>query len=211
MGIDAALEDVHTCSWGSVVSYNRASQTAVIQLIQRHSYIDENGERQTERPAPLLDVPVMFPGSGPVSITWDINSGDVVLVLFAERSMDGWYHGGQADVDSGDDRRHSMSDAIAIPGLRSSQSPIPGPPPANAVVITCSDIRLGDLNANQPTLLGNSYNNALTTFLAAINAYAAGIKSNADPSGAATAALTTAITLFQNTLVTCLTGKVKVK
>lgn len=147
--LDAALEDVHTCSWGSVLSYDAASQTCSVQLIQRRAYTDEDGERQTERPAPLLGVPVLFPGSGPYSITWPIAPGDVVLLVFMERAMDAWHASGQSDVDAGDDRRHSLTDAVAIPGLRSAAGKIAGPPPNDSVCVTAPKIQLGSKNATK--------------------------------------------------------------
>lgn len=150
--IEAALEDLHTCSWGSVVSYDATTQTAHVQLIQRRSYVDADGNRTTERPAPLLDVPVVFPGAGAVSMTWPLAAGDVVLLLFAERALDAWYAGGQEDVDAGDDRHHSLSDAIAIPGLRSAKDRIGGPPPSDALVLTVPSgqtIRLGSKDATK--------------------------------------------------------------
>lgn len=167
--LDAALEDVHTCSWGSVLSYDAASQTCSVQLIQRRAYTDEDGERQTERPAPLLGVPVLFPGSGPYSITWPIAPGDVVLLVFMERAMDAWHASGQSDVDAGDDRRHSLTDAVAIPGLRSAAGKIAGPPPSDAICATAPKIQLGSKNASAGVLTtsdGTAFINALAYAIA---------------------------------------------
>jgi hypothetical protein len=149
--LDAALEDVHTCSWGSVLSYDAASQTCSVQIIQRRPYTDEDGARQTERPAPLLEVPVLFMGAGAYSITWPLIPGDVVLLLFMERAMDAWHASGQTDVDAGDDRRHSLSDAIAVPGLRSRKNKI-DTPPSDAMVLTGPKIQLGSKNASNGVL-----------------------------------------------------------
>lgn len=146
--LDAALEDVHTCSWGSVLSYDAASQTCSVQLIQRRPYTDEDGTRQTERPAPLLEVPVLFMGAGQFSLTWPLVPGDVVLLLFMERAMDAWHAGGQTDVDAGDDRRHSLSDAVAVPGLRSRKNKI-DTPPSDAMVLTGPKVQLGSKNATK--------------------------------------------------------------
>lgn len=144
------LEDVHTCQWGYVTSYDATSQKAGVQLIRRRPFTNEGGDRQTERPAPLVGVPVIFPGSGPYSITWPLASGDFVLVVFAEHSTSEILAGGQQDVDPDDDRMHSLSDPVAIPGLRAG-SAIAGPPPDDALCITVpigKTIRLGSKDAS---------------------------------------------------------------
>ena len=64
----------------------------------------------------LIDVPVWFPGS----YTYNVYEGDECLVVFADRSIDGWYQTG--DVSNPiSARRHNLSDGIAFVGIRSSQ------------------------------------------------------------------------------------------
>lgn len=151
--IEGLREDIHTCQWGTVLSFDAASQTASVQLIQRRAYVDEDGVTQTERPAPLLGVPVVFPGSGAYTITFPIKGGDTVLIVFGETALDAWHSSGQDDVDPQDNRRHALSDAIAIPGLRSKASPIGGPPPDDALVVTGDHIRLGSKDASDQVAL----------------------------------------------------------
>lgn len=146
---DGRFDDVHICKWGMVKSYDRTTQTASVQLVARASYTDEEGVRRTERRAPLLGVPVVFPGSGAYSITWELAPGDPVLLVFADHAGSGWLAGGQEDVDDGDDRRNTLTDAVAIPGLRSSRGRISGPPPSDAMVITAGELRLGDKDASK--------------------------------------------------------------
>jgi len=146
--IEDRLEDLHTCQWGYITSYDAASQSCSVQLIARRSYTVEGGATQTERPAPLVSVPVMFPGAGDYSITWPLKTGDVVLVVFAERSMHQWNAGGHQDIELDDQRMHSLCDGIAIPGLRPRTAPIDNPPD-NAMVLTAPDgLRLGSKNAS---------------------------------------------------------------
>ena len=151
--LEGALANVHTCSWGYVTSYDAATQRATVQVAPRRMWTDDEGTRRTERPAPLLNVPVIFPGSGPYSITWNIANGDWVLLLFAETAMDSWHEGGQTDVDSGDRRRHSLSDAVAIPGLRPRTAPVAGPPPSDAMCLTAAKLLLGSKNASQAVVV----------------------------------------------------------
>ena len=64
----------------------------------------------------LPDCPVIFPGGGGWSITWDLVPGDHVALLVADRELGRWRTFG-TDVEPGDTRRHNLGDAIVMPGL----------------------------------------------------------------------------------------------
>jgi Phage protein Gp138 N-terminal domain len=186
--IQAVLDDVHTVSWGTIQSYDPGSQTAMVQLCPRRSYVDDDGIRQTEQPAPLVSIPVIQPGSGGSSLTFPINSGDTVLVLFAEGAIAAWAAGGQADFDSGDDRRFHLTDGVAIVGLRNSQNVVVPAPSQSATVLTDpSEVLLGDQSASTPVLTTTDGG----TFMAAL---ATAIGTAPSTGVAALAALQTALT-----------------
>lgn len=119
--IEDHLERLHTWLPGRVESYDDATGRATVQPLIKRAYVDETGERQVERLPSIPGVPVVFPGSGGRRIKWDVLAGDVVILLFCEASIDRWLALGR-EVDPADDRRHSLSDAIAIPGLLATQS-----------------------------------------------------------------------------------------
>jgi hypothetical protein len=101
-----------------VESYDATTQKASVQpLIKRGYYDEKGGVRQAESLPIITGVPVLFPGGGGCRITWPIAVGDTVLLVFSEASLDKWVVTG-GEVDPRDDRRHSLSDAVAIPGLR---------------------------------------------------------------------------------------------
>lgn len=109
------LGGAHVALPARVQSYDAASQTCSCQPV----LLDAEGER-----LPVLQgVPVCFPQGGGFSITWPLQSGDYVLVVFSERSMERWMARGdfQAAVDP---RRFDLSDGMAIAGLRPSRSPV---------------------------------------------------------------------------------------
>lgn len=108
------MEGMHTCMPGRIESYDfKASKASVKPLLQR-SYIDG-----TTLDIPILrDVPVIFPRTQSAGITFPVNRGDRVLIMFAERSLNIWKGSGENAVPT-DNRKFDISDAICIPGLYS--------------------------------------------------------------------------------------------
>jgi hypothetical protein len=110
--VEDALRRVNTALPGQIDSYDPSSGKATVQPLLREKYADGD---VIDLP-PIPNVPVVFPRTAAASITLPIARGDGVLLLFCQRSMDTWLSsGGVANPD--DIRMHSLSDAIAIPGL----------------------------------------------------------------------------------------------
>ena len=59
-----------------------------------------------------------WPGGGGMLTTWPLRPGDGVLLVFAQRSLEGWLSGNDAAPD--DPRRFDLSDCVAVPGLRAT-------------------------------------------------------------------------------------------
>lgn len=143
--VGQGLEGLRVSIPGSVTSYDPTTQKADVQpLVKRRRVDGASGELVTERMPVVPAVPVVFPGAGPYAITWPIAVGDVVLLVFADRSLDLWLARG-GEVDPEDTRVHSHTDAVAIPGVRPFADPIgPTPPPSDALNVRASKIYLGD-------------------------------------------------------------------
>ena len=141
--MDSHTADLHVAMPGRVESYDSTNQSVSVQPLIRRGYTGEDGERAVESLPVITGVPVVFPGTGGVSITWPVAAGDTVLLVFSESSIDKWLSRG-GEVDPLDDRKHTLSDAIAIPGLRDFANPVP---PAGihstAMVITAPLIHAG--------------------------------------------------------------------
>ena len=92
------LSSLHCALPGIVESFDAATQTAVI--------------RTAVQGMPLLrDVPVFMP------VSFDVASGDLCLVVFADSDIDAWFESGQPEKPvSG--RLHSLSDGFAFVGFR---------------------------------------------------------------------------------------------
>lgn len=154
--IRGELARAHVGLPARVVSYDRTTQTAVVQPVIRGRYRTPEGESATYRMPQIAGVPVAFPAGGGFSITWDLAVDDEVLLAICERSLDEWKAQGGDDVTARDRRRFDLSDAVAIPGLRSPGSPLVQVQDG-AMVIAGAEIRIGSRTAAQAFVLGTAF------------------------------------------------------
>ena len=108
--VSKALQGVHTSCPGVVESFDNG----IISVQPTVSIIGADGEA-VKMPV-IVDVPVVYPRSGEFSITFPLKKGDGVLLVFCETSIDGYHETGGVSTQS-DSRRHSLTDAVAIPGF----------------------------------------------------------------------------------------------
>lgn len=101
-------ETIHTALPGRVTAYDASTRSATVVP----TLADMDGEALPQ----IFKVPVAFPGGGGFSITCPLLVGDLVLLIFAERSIEDFIGQG-VDQDPLDVRRHALTDAIAIPIL----------------------------------------------------------------------------------------------
>jgi phage baseplate assembly protein gpV len=83
-------------------------------------YTDGDGdpENGVKEMASIPSVPLVFMGSKHSTMTFPVEVGDLVWVMFSERSIDAFkYSDGGNPIDPKDLRMHDYSDAIAICGL----------------------------------------------------------------------------------------------
>lgn len=103
---------------GTIVSFNKASQTATVALV----VLRVVGDKTMPYPV-LVDVPVFTYSGGTAVLTMPITAGDTCLVLFNDRDFDNWFESGATAVPN-TDRAHSLADGLAIVGFRSKAKPI---------------------------------------------------------------------------------------
>ena len=167
----AVTAGMHTAIPGRVLAYDRTQQRADVQPVVRFSRRNRDGERVTYLPAPVPNCPVVFPGSGSVSLTWDLASGDSCLIVFSERSIDEWLSTGEADNEPADPRRFALTDGFVIPGGRPFVDPLPAAAYASgAAVLRGADVRLGSSAASDAVALSSLVSGALNTLKSAISA-----------------------------------------
>jgi hypothetical protein len=123
--LEQRLSDLHTAMPGSVVKYNPATQEADVQPLLKRAYVNEDGSEGTDLLPVIQGVQVLFPRAGKFFITFPIQVGDPVFLVFSERSLDEWSaSSGNVPLDPIDLRMHDISDAVAIPGLYPDTLPI---------------------------------------------------------------------------------------
>lgn len=109
---NAKMAGIHTALPGIVKSYDPETQKAEVQPAIKKKYRD--GE--TESMPIITGVPVMFPRVGNASLTFPIEDGDTVLLIFAERNIENFLNQG-GEQEPADNTKFSLSDAVALPGL----------------------------------------------------------------------------------------------
>ena len=110
------LSSLHCALPGIVESYDAETRTAVIRPAVRVSSRPEHSGAEGSHSYPLLrDVPVFMP------VSFEVNPGDLCLVVFADADIDAWFETGQEAVPTSG-RMHSLSDGFAFVGFRNNQS-----------------------------------------------------------------------------------------
>lgn len=160
--IHAQIDRVWTALPASVVAWNypaTGKNTVTLRIGIMGEELQSDGSHKAVEMPQLLDVPVHYTGGGGLVITHPLAAGDEGMAMFSARPIDFWWQQGGAQP-RGVRRRHSLSDAMFVPGLKS----VPNTPPS--ISQTTTQIRSQDgstyleMGANaggntQWTLVGN--------------------------------------------------------
>lgn len=74
----------------------------------------------------LVGVPIVLIGAGGWTLTFPIAVGDECLVLFSDTELDSWFQNGGLNNVVQSQRRHSLSDGLALFGLRNQKRNLAG-------------------------------------------------------------------------------------
>lgn len=114
--IESRLGDLYTTLPGRVEKYYPATQTADVAPTIKRPIPTREGDIRLEDLPVCPNVPVCFPRGGLISISWKLNKGDHVLLLFSTLSLAQWRKSGKTSAP-GDLRMHHLGNALAIPIL----------------------------------------------------------------------------------------------
>lgn len=123
------LNNIHTALPGRVESYDPATQRADVQpLVRRRVPVAGTDRREwAHEDLPLIpSVRVLHPRAKTAFIHLPIKRGDTVLLVFCETGIGHWEAGDGSISDAGDERRHHLAHAVAIPGFYPASNNIEG-------------------------------------------------------------------------------------
>lgn len=102
---------------GRIEKFDASKGLADVQPLQQEVR-DDDGTDVVYTLAVVPNVPIFCLGGGDYADTYPVAQGDECLLLISDRSIDLWYDQGGV-IDPVDLRRHNITDAIALVGLRS--------------------------------------------------------------------------------------------
>jgi hypothetical protein len=125
-GIKKAFDNfdwsLRCASPGIIRAFDKEAQTVEVEVAITER-IKVNGEERIEKIPILLDVPICIPSAGGYSLSLPIVAGDECLIIFSDTCFDAWWQNG--DVQNQMElRRHDLSDAFAIVGIKSKPNVI---------------------------------------------------------------------------------------
>lgn len=161
LAMDHRLLDVHKAQPARVESYDANANTVTVTPMLYRQLPTDDGDYVAEALPQIPDVKVQFPRAGGFAITFPIQKGDFVLLVFCDTPLAAWRQNAQPG-DPGDPERHGLSGAVAIPGVFPDQQNIAAPSttnmvmgkidtPAAQVEITPTGVNLG-AGATEPAL-----------------------------------------------------------
>lgn len=135
LAITYFLGQTHTMMPARIVEYDAAEQKASVQPLLQRRVRGEDGQEFIESLPIIPDVPVAFPRSGSFFVSFPLQPGDSVMLIFSERSLDKWSQTtGTDEVDPDDFRMHDLTDAVAYPGLYPFGASLSDADPENLVI-----------------------------------------------------------------------------
>jgi hypothetical protein len=133
--IENRLAEVHTMIPAKVESYDPASQKADVTPLIKRFQEGADGETIEEDYPKISGVPVAFPRAGSLAITFPIQAGDHVTLIFCETSTEAFQSSaGRAPVSPDLFQRFDLTDAVAIPGWYPDQKALGSTDQENVVI-----------------------------------------------------------------------------
>jgi hypothetical protein len=110
---------------GKIESYDSVTQTADVKPLLSKSIVDKDGNEEKVEIPVISKVPVAFSRGGGHFMSFPLEKGDNVFLIFCDRSIDDfWFSDGSSPMDQIDFRTHDLSDAVAIPAFYPSSKSI---------------------------------------------------------------------------------------
>lgn len=135
--------ELRVCLPASIHKFDTDTQLASVQpLLKRRFY----GQRESVLLPIVNNVPLIYPRTSTAMIRLPVSQGDLVTLIFADRSLEAWINGDGTAADTQDVRQHHLTDAYAILG---------GYPRGNAADWTNPDALEIEVAAGTKITIGN--------------------------------------------------------
>jgi len=116
--VSQAVGDMFVAMPAKIVTYTAATQMADVQPLLSRPVVFDDGTESLDKLPIIPGVPVAFPRGGGYFMSFPLAPGDLVLLVFCDRSIDKYKSSpGTTPVNPVDLRTNDISDAVAIPGF----------------------------------------------------------------------------------------------
>lgn len=176
--IEHRLLDVHTALIAKVERYDAEKQLVDVAPVLKRSIKTLDGEWAHESLPVLCDVPVLFPRAGGFFLSFPIQAGDFVQLIFNEASIEAWLTDKAPNTPC--NQRFSLEGAVAIPGVFPLNKALSGAHAENLVLgqeqglqihIDGQKIRLGSADAHEALAIASKVQEELDRIKASFNAH----------------------------------------
>lgn len=123
---DALSTGLRVALPGIIQSFDPEAVTVTVQPAIKGSTRQADGSTVSVVLPLLVDVPVIFPRGGGVTLTFPVTAGDECLVVFGDRCIDFWWQNGGVQEPGSDARQHHLADGFALVGPQSQAQKISG-------------------------------------------------------------------------------------
>lgn len=110
---DEFAGELRVCLPGRIEKYDPDTHLASVQPLIKRQFLG----RSQATSLPIVNrVPVLHPRTASGLVRLPVASGDLVTLIFADKSIETWVQGDGAESEALDKRQHHLSDAYAILG-----------------------------------------------------------------------------------------------
>jgi Phage protein Gp138 N-terminal domain len=176
--IDNRLLDVHTALIAKIESYEAEKQLVDVAPVLRRNIQTGDGDWVYESLPVLCDVPVLFPRGSDFFISFPIQPGDFVQLIFNESGTEEWLSSKAPSIVC--NQRFSLEGAVAIPGVYPLNKTLSGAHAKNLVLgkdkgiqihIDGQKIRLGSAEADEALAIARNVKTELERIKSAFNSH----------------------------------------
>ena len=115
------LKSLNAVQIGEVRAFNASRQTVNVQVVIKQLVDEVDGVKRYQDYPLMLECPLMFLNGGGSHLTMPVQAGDSCIILFNDRDIDNWFIEGGVKAPN-TKRKHDLSDALAIVGVRNLQN-----------------------------------------------------------------------------------------